>query len=132
MPITDVRTAQAQRDLAVAQEIEARNQLSTAQEALRLISGGSVDDLANLADDFPLESPQPADIEQWVDLAMEQNLDLVIARLARDLLGANGITAEYQSMRHMCNLETVKTYEGTHEMHTLILGEDITGIPAFE
>lgn len=84
VPITDVRTAQAQRDLAVAQEIAARNQLSTAQEALRLISGGSADDLANLADDLPLESPQPADIEQWVDLAMEQNLDLVIARLARD------------------------------------------------
>ncbi len=56
---------------------------------------------------------------------------LEIARLARDILGANGITSEYQSMRHMCNLETVKTYEGTHDIHTLIIGQDITGIPAF-
>ena len=56
---------------------------------------------------------------------------LEIARMARDVLGANGITAEYQSMRHMCNLETVKTYEGTHDIHTLIIGSDITGIPAF-
>lgn len=56
---------------------------------------------------------------------------LEIARLARDMLGANGITAEYQSMRHMCNLETVKTYEGTHDIHTLIVGADITGLPAF-
>jgi glutaryl-CoA dehydrogenase len=51
---------------------------------------------------------------------------LEIARLARDILAANGITAEYQSMRHMCNLETVKTYEGTHDIHTLIVGGDIS------
>jgi glutaryl-CoA dehydrogenase len=47
-------------------------------------------------------------------------------------LGANGILNEYPVMRHSANLESVKTYEGTHEMHTLIVGEDITGIPAFE
>ena len=56
---------------------------------------------------------------------------LKIARMARDILGANGILNEYQSMRHMCNLETVYTYEGTHDIHTLILGEHITGIPAY-
>jgi glutaryl-CoA dehydrogenase len=56
---------------------------------------------------------------------------LEIARMARDMLGANGVTSEYQSMRHMCNLESVKTYEGTHDIHTLILGRAITGIPAF-
>jgi len=56
---------------------------------------------------------------------------LQIARNCRDILGANGITAEYQVMRHMCNLESVLTYEGTHDIHTLILGEEITGIPAF-
>jgi glutaryl-CoA dehydrogenase len=56
---------------------------------------------------------------------------LEIARLARDILGANGIIDEYQSMRHMCNLETVYTYEGTHDIHTLILGEHLTGIPAY-
>lgn len=68
-----------------------------------------------------------------VSLAKRNNVfeALEIARLARDILGANGISAEYQSMRHMCNLETVKTYEGTHDIHTLILGHDITGIAAF-
>jgi glutaryl-CoA dehydrogenase len=57
---------------------------------------------------------------------------LEIARTCRDVLGANGITLEYPVMRHMCNLETVSTYEGTHDMHTLILGQDVTGIAAFE
>jgi glutaryl-CoA dehydrogenase len=68
-----------------------------------------------------------------VSMAKRNNVyhALEIARLARDILAANGITAEYQSMRHMCNLETVKTYEGTHDIHTLIIGGDITGIPAF-
>jgi glutaryl-CoA dehydrogenase len=56
---------------------------------------------------------------------------LEIARMARDMLGANGITDEYQTMRHMCNLESVKTYEGTHDIHTLILGHHITGLDAF-
>jgi glutaryl-CoA dehydrogenase len=56
---------------------------------------------------------------------------LECARLSRDLLGANGIMDEYPIMRHMCNLETVKTYEGTDHIHTLIIGERITGIPAY-
>jgi len=53
------------------------------------------------------------------------------ARLAREILGANGISLEYAVMRHMCNLETLKTYEGTHDIHTLILGQAITGLEAF-
>src|SRR5688572_29001964 len=53
------------------------------------------------------------------------------ARLARDILGANGISLEFPVIRHMCNLESVKTYEGTHDIHTLILGQEITGIAAF-
>ncbi|MDB4938225.1 MAG: Glutaryl-CoA dehydrogenase [Labilithrix sp.] len=57
---------------------------------------------------------------------------LEIARTCRDILGGNGITLEYPVMRHMCNLETVSTYEGTHDIHTLILGQDITGIAAYE
>ena len=57
---------------------------------------------------------------------------LEIARVARDILGGNGITLEYPIMRHLCNLETVITYEGTHDVHTLILGQEITGISAFE
>lgn len=56
---------------------------------------------------------------------------LDIARTARDILGANGISLEYPVIRHMCNLESVKTYEGTHDIHTLVLGQHITGIPAF-
>ena len=70
---------------------------------------------------------------QQVSLAKRNNvaIALEIARLARDLHGANGITSEYPVMRHMLNLESVKTYEGTHDIHTLILGADITGIQAF-
>ena len=56
---------------------------------------------------------------------------LNVARTCRDMLGANGIMDEYQTMRHMCNLETVYTYEGTNDVHLLILGSDITGIPSF-
>jgi len=68
-----------------------------------------------------------------VSLAKRNNVyhALEIARMAREILGANGILDEYPVMRHCANLESVKTYEGTHEMHTLIIGEDITGIPAF-
>ncbi len=68
-----------------------------------------------------------------VSLAKRNNVyhALEIARMAREILGANGILDEYPVMRHSANLESVKTYEGTHEMHTLIIGEDITGIPAF-
>ena len=71
---------------------------------------------------------------QQVSLAKRNNVHhaLEIARAARGILGANGILDEYPVMRHMANLESVKTYEGTHEMHTLIVGEDITGIPAYE
>jgi glutaryl-CoA dehydrogenase len=67
-----------------------------------------------------------------VSMAKRNNVDmaLTIARNARDLLGANGIVDDYQSMRHMMNLETVRTYEGTHDVHTLILGEHITGLRA--
>lgn len=56
---------------------------------------------------------------------------LQIARVARDILGANGIMYEHQIARHLCNLESVYTYEGTHDIHTLILGEQITGLSAF-
>jgi len=56
---------------------------------------------------------------------------LEIARTAREILGANGILDEYPVMRHAANLESVKTYEGTHEIHTLIIGQDVTGIAAF-
>jgi glutaryl-CoA dehydrogenase len=57
---------------------------------------------------------------------------LECARISRDLLGANGITDEYPIMRHMCNLETVKTYEGTDHVHALVIGERVTGIAAYK
>lgn len=57
---------------------------------------------------------------------------LECARLSRDLLGANGITDEYPIMRHLCNLETVKTYEGTDHIHTLVIGERVTGVAAYK
>ncbi len=68
-----------------------------------------------------------------VSLAKRNNVDMAceVAREARRLLGANGILVEYHSMRHMANLESVYTYEGTHDMHSLILGQEITGIPAY-
>jgi glutaryl-CoA dehydrogenase len=71
---------------------------------------------------------------EHVSLAKRNNVHeaLAIARTARDILGANGITDEYQCGRHMANLETVYTYEGTHDIHTLILGQDITGLAAFD
>ncbi|MGD2135190.1 MAG: acyl-CoA dehydrogenase family protein [Gemmatimonadales bacterium] len=70
---------------------------------------------------------------QQVSLAKRNNVDMACecAREARRLLGASGILAEYHSMRHMVNLESVYTYEGTHDVHTLILGEMATGISAF-
>jgi glutaryl-CoA dehydrogenase len=69
-----------------------------------------------------------------VSMAKRNNCEkaLEIAHISREIHGANGILDEYPVMRHAVNLESVKTYEGTHEMHTLILGEDITGIPAFD
>lgn len=57
---------------------------------------------------------------------------LECARLSRDLLGANGITDEYPVMRHLCNLETVKTYEGTDHIHALVIGEKVTGVAAYK
>ena len=70
---------------------------------------------------------------QQVSLAKRNNVNMATecAREARRLLGANGILIEYHSMRHMANLESVYTYEGTHDMHSLILGQEITGLSAF-
>ncbi len=82
--------------------------------------------LAKLKDEQKMRSPH-------VSMAKRNNVEesLKIARMARSILGANGISDEYPVIRHMLNLETVSTYEGTHEIHTLILGEDITGIAAY-
>jgi len=70
---------------------------------------------------------------QQVSLAKRNNVNMAteVAREARRLLGANGILGEYQAMRHLANLESVYTYEGTHDVHTLIVGQEITGLSAF-
>ncbi|MES3161581.1 MAG: acyl-CoA dehydrogenase family protein [Halorubrum sp.] len=71
---------------------------------------------------------------QHVSMAKRNNVRTARdqSRVAREMLGGNGITTDYSPMRHMANLETVYTYEGTHDIHSLILGEDLTGIAAFE
>ncbi len=71
---------------------------------------------------------------QHVSMAKRNNVRMARdqSRIAREMLGGNGITTDYPPMRHMANLETVYTYEGTHDIHTLILGQDLTGIAAFE
>lgn len=70
---------------------------------------------------------------EQISFAKRNNVEIALqcARIAREIHGANGILNEYPVMRHASNLESVKTYEGTHEIHTLILGQDITGLPAF-
>lgn len=70
---------------------------------------------------------------EHISMAKRNNVWMALecARMARDILGANGITDDYPVMRHMMNLESVKTYEGTHDIHTLVLGQSVTGISAF-
>jgi glutaryl-CoA dehydrogenase len=83
--------------------------------------------LGRLKESGKLRPPQ-------ISLAKRNNVKMAldIARTARDILGGNGIMYAYPIGRHMMNLETVYTYEGTHDIHTLIVGQDLTGLPAFE
>ncbi len=83
--------------------------------------------LGQAKDDGTIGIPQ-------ISLAKMNNVDMAlqVARMARDIHGANGILDEYPIMRHMANLESVYTYEGTHDIHNLILGRHITGIQAFQ
>jgi glutaryl-CoA dehydrogenase len=71
---------------------------------------------------------------QHVSMAKRNNVQIAldIARTCRDMLGANGVSLEYQVGRHLCNLESVYTYEGTHDIHTLAIGQELTGIAAFK
>jgi glutaryl-CoA dehydrogenase len=70
---------------------------------------------------------------QHISMAKRNNVWMALecARLARDILGANGVTEDYPIMRHSMNLESVKTYEGTHDIHTLVIGQNLTGIGAY-
>ncbi|QLG60629.1 acyl-CoA dehydrogenase family protein [Halorarum salinum] len=83
--------------------------------------------LADLKEDGRLR-PQHVSMAKRNNVRMARNQ----ARVAREMLGGNGITTDYSPMRHMSNMETVYTYEGTHDIHSLILGQDLTGIAAFE
>jgi glutaryl-CoA dehydrogenase len=71
---------------------------------------------------------------QHISMAKLNNVEIALdaARTARDILGGVGILDQHQCFRHMCNLESVKTYEGTHDIHLLVLGQHITGLPAFQ
>ena len=73
---------------------------------------------------------EPAHISMLKGSNVAMALD--VARTARDLLGGNGIIDDYPMMRHMCNLESVKTYEGTDHIHTLVIGERVTGVQAYK
>ena len=70
---------------------------------------------------------------QHISMAKRNNVWMALecARTARDILGANGVADDYPIMRHLMNLESVKTYEGTHDIHTLVIGSNVTGIDAF-
>ena len=70
---------------------------------------------------------------QHISMAKRNNVWMALecARMSRDILGANGVADDYPIMRHLMNLESVKTYEGTHDIHTLIIGASVTGIEAF-
>ena len=71
----------------------------------------------------------------YAQLSLAKKSNMAVARLcastAREILGANGVSLDYSPIRHMANIESVYTYQGTDDMHTLILGSDITGLPAF-
>ena len=71
---------------------------------------------------------------QQVSMAKRNNCSMArdIARIAREILGGNGIVEDYSPIRHMANIESVYTYEGTHEMHTLIIGQEVTGMAAYD
>jgi glutaryl-CoA dehydrogenase len=91
--------------------------------------------LAQLLADRLADLKERGDLRpQQISMAKRNNVRMARdqSRIAREMLGGNGITADYSPMRHMTNLETVYTYEGTHDIHTLILGEDLTGLGAFQ
>lgn len=85
--VIDVRESQAQFDLAVAQEVAAQSTLDSSLDALRILSGANVSDLNPLKDDIPLIAPEPAVMEEWVQLSLDQNLDLATARLQMQSAG---------------------------------------------
>ncbi|MBX2838275.1 MAG: TolC family outer membrane protein [Gammaproteobacteria bacterium] len=112
--ITDVRDAQAQYDLAVAQEVAAKTALENAQETLLVLTGSNPGPLSVLSDEFALVSPDPADINIWVDRAREQNLELAISRLA--LQSANSVVDAQRGARYpTLDLQAIATSSTTEQ-----------------
>ncbi|MFC7204883.1 acyl-CoA dehydrogenase family protein [Haloferax namakaokahaiae] len=102
---------------------------------------GKIAEMATQITNAQLQAYRLADLKergdlrhQHVSMAKRHNVRVArdVTRTAREMLGGNGITTDYSPMRHLANIETVYTYEGTDDIHTLVLGADLTGIPAFE
>lgn len=126
--ITDVAESQAGYDQSVAQEIAAQNQLAIAREELREVTGVYYDDLARLAEDFPLLTPEPADIDEWVKTALDQNLFLIAAQNAMQ-------TAEHEVKRqragHYPTLNLNAGYTATDQSDEPIQGREAEDLSAF-
>ena len=121
--ITDVHEAQARFDAAVAQEIAAKNQLDVATEALREITAKAHSELAPMSDNMPLIAPEPADINQWVDTAMKQNLQLLAAE-------ADANTAREETRRrragHLPTLDLVASHSYSDNTDSPTFGSEQT------
>ncbi|MEE9333894.1 MAG: TolC family outer membrane protein [Granulosicoccaceae bacterium] len=114
VPVTDVREAQAQYDLAFAQKIAAENNLASAHEALFLITGDADIKLNTLAADLPLNAPDPIEIEDWVKLALENNPDLMVARMASKT-AKFGVDAERGARYPTLDLVGLASRSDTHQ-----------------
>jgi outer membrane protein len=131
--ITDVQEARAAHDQAAAAVIQAKRSLATAQELLRELTGESFDTLAGPIDDLPLESPSPADEEQWVTSALDQNLRVVSARLATDIAKQDVSVAR---AGHLPSIDIVasrqdQNFDGT-QVGLNVVGETTPRSPADE
>lgn len=125
--ITDVREAQARYDQSVAQEIAAKNQLAVSKESLREIIGGSVPDLAGLSDQMPLVTPEPNDIKSWVDAALDNNPQLIVAEKAADV-AKEQIERAKAGHYPTLNIVASHSYTDTGGLFTRTSNDDSVGI----
>lgn len=135
--ITDVHVAQAAFDLAAAEEIEAMNQLQSSQEALYQITGQFVADVNSLTREIPLSVPDPADVDQWVGVAMQQNFDLLAAqfseRLARDEVSRQR-TGHYPALDLVASVSRTEVGDGAPQVSEgddALIGLQLT-VPLYE
>jgi len=125
--ITDVREAQARYDQSTAQEIAAKNQLAVSKESLREIIGGQVPSLAGLSDQLPLVTPQPNDIKSWVDAALDNNPQLIVAEKASDV-AKEQIERAKAGHYPTLNLVASHSYTDTGGLFTRTETDDAVGI----